>query len=404
MMFGLRTIIAAAACLLWQHAVTAQMTHNHSEKDRCIGTELACATKTTPFFAQDGTLWLAWMAGNHVSVSRSLDLGRSFAPAVLVNPEPLQLDWGPDARPKIVVSKSGDITVAFAYFKDKSFNGQVLYSRSKDGGQSFEAPRPITVNPESQRFEALALDEDGSLFAAWLDKRNRTLTREGEKYVGAGLAFAWSNDRGATFSEARIAQDNTCECCRLGVDFAAPGRPAVLFRNVFDKTTRDHAVMTFVDSNTPGPVRRVSVDDWKTDACPHHGPSLTISADGAYHVTWFTNGRERRGLFYAVSSDSGLSFSNPMQIGIVSRGPSHPYVIADRGAVWLTWKEFDGELTTVPIMVSYDGGRSWSEPRVAAKTAQTSDHPLLATNGHKVFLSWMTQAEGYRLISLEDTQ
>src|SRR5207249_9208192 len=62
---------------------------------------------------------------------------------------------------------------------------------------------------------------------------------------------------------------------------------------------RDHGVVTFNDATTPGPLRRVSVDDWKLEACPHHGPSLAIAPDGSYHVAWFTDGKARKGLFYA---------------------------------------------------------------------------------------------------------
>ena len=39
--------------------------------------------------------------------------------------------------------------------------------------------------------------------------------------------------------------------------------------------------------------------------CPNHGPSLAISAEGTYHVTWFTDGLARKGLFYTRSTDSG---------------------------------------------------------------------------------------------------
>ena len=115
----------------------------------------------------------------------------------------------------------------------------------------------------------------------------------------------------STFSETRIAFDNTCECCRLAVAFAAAGRPVVAFRNVFDNTVRDHAVVTFADPQTPGPIRRVSVDNWKTDVCPHQGPTLAVGSDGSYHVAWFTNGSARKGLFYASSTDQGQTFSPP---------------------------------------------------------------------------------------------
>jgi hypothetical protein len=384
-----------------------QMAHHHegAGNPKCADARLACATQVTPTFAADGTLWLTWAANGTVSVAHSSDLGRTFSTAVAVNPKPLDLDWGPDSRPSIAVDKGDRVFVAFARFRDNKFNGQVLFSRSLDGGHSFSAPTPITDNPESQRFQALELDANGSLFAAWLDKRDRVpAMAHGEKYVGAGLAFAWSNDHGATFTQAKIAQDNTCECCRLGVGFAGLGRPVVVFRNVFGGTVRDHAIMTFVDPHTPGPIHRVSVDDWKIDACPHQGPTLAISPDGTYHVAWFTEGSVRQGLFYASSSDGGRSFTQPMPIGDPKRNPARPYLLAAQDTLWLVWKEFDGESTTVSMMRSRDDGRTWSVPRVVARTDDASDHPLLVSDGRQVFLSWQTRAEGYRLIALESTQ
>ena len=92
-----------------------------------------------------------------------------------------------------------------------------------------------------------------------------------------------------------MAKDNTCECCRLGLAFAGPGRPVVVFRNIFEGGVRDHAIMTFADSRTPGEIHRVSKDDWQISGCPHQGPSLSISQRGLYHVAWYTNGSARKG-------------------------------------------------------------------------------------------------------------
>jgi hypothetical protein len=70
----------------------------------------------------------------------------------------------------------------------------------------------------------------------------------------------------------------------------------------------------------------------------------------------------------------------------------------------MVWKEFNGEQTTVEMMASRDAGRTWSEPRTVAGTADASDHPLLVANDSQVFLSWMTRTDGYRLLALEDVR
>lgn len=396
------SLLATLALSLYQTTAQAQMSHHqHASEAACEEAELRCASKVTPAFAPDGTLWLAWMAGGRMSVASSKDKGRSFSAPVQVTRDKLNLDWGPDARPQIVVEKNGGIALAFSIFKDKAFNGQVLATRSIDGGRSFAELQPITADNESQRFVALGLDADGSVFAAWIDKRNRVPARqEGRKYEGAGLFFASSQDGGAVYAEARLATDNTCECCRLGLAFAGPGRPVVVFRNIFEGGVRDHAVMTFTDPATPGEVRRVSNDDWQISACPHHGPSLSISPAGAYHVAWYTNGKARKGLFYARSQDEGRTFSDPLPLGRADRNPTRPYVLAGPRGATMVWKEFDGEKTSVNAMMSHDEGRSWSTPSAIATTTDTSDHPLLVSDGHATYLSWMTKADGYRLLPI----
>lgn len=373
------------------------------KRKECVEATLACATKATPVFGPDGDLWLIWSTSRLVLVSRSADLGKTFAPPVAVTPEPQQLDWGPDARPKLVIDRDGRLHATFAIFKDKAFNGQSFHTTSTDGGKTFASPRPLTADPESQRFETAAVDADGRVLVAWLDKRGRPAAKaRGEKFFGAALAVAWIGGPDAAIGETRIVREPTCECCRIAVAFAAPGKPAMIFRNIFEGSVRDHAVVTFADPSTPGPVQRVAADEWKTDACPHHGPSLSIGPDKAYHVTWFTQGSARQGLFYARSTDGGATFSTPLAIGDSQGNPAHAFVLALEGRTWLTWKEFDGTATVMKVMLSRDSGVSWSAAREIARTASDSDHPLLIARGAQAYASWLTEADGYRLMALED--
>src|ERR1700739_606297 len=257
-----RTVIVTLTLALVHGSAWAQMNHNHVSETAFLSPERRCASKVTPAISQNGTLWLAWMAGGQVSVASSRDGGRTLSSPVRVTQGTPSLDWGPDARPKIALDRKGGIAVAFSTFRDKAFNGEVFYSRSADGGKTFAPPRPITENTESQRFEALAFDAEGRLFAAWLDKRNRVPVQQtGNKYDGAALFFASSKDGGATYSQAKMAVDNTCECCRLGLAFDPSGHPVIAFRNIFEGGVRDHAIITFADQVTPGEVHRVSECD-----------------------------------------------------------------------------------------------------------------------------------------------
>ncbi|MCP1969543.1 sialidase family protein [Bradyrhizobium elkanii] len=396
------TLLATLMLAALPSLAVAQMSHQHASEAACEETALRCATKVTPAFGRGGTLWLAWMAGGQISVASSKDQGKSFSTPVQVTRERLNLDWGPDARPKLAIDANGNIAVVFSIFRDQNFNGQVLTTRSTDGGRSFDAPKAITTNNESQRFEAIGFDPAGAVFAAWLDKRNRVPAQQrGQKYDGAGLFFASSEDGGATYSDARLVADNTCECCRLALAFDGAGHPVVVFRNIFEGGVRDHAIVTFSNLATPGEIHRVSRDDWQIAACPHHGPSLTISPEGTYHVTWYTNGKARKGLFYARSRDGGKTFSDPLPVGQPNRSPSRPQIIAGPQGLVMAWKEFDGQKTTIDLMTSHDDGATWSKPTVIADTADSSDHPLLVSDSRQTYLSWMTKADGYHFQAIE---
>jgi hypothetical protein len=364
----------------------------------CEQPNLICANSATPAFGPDGRLWLTWAAAGRVAVAHSADAGAHWSTPGLVTPDPVRIDDGPDSRPRIVVDANGRITVAFAVFKDAHWNGAVFVSRSIDGGASFASPQPIAGTVASQRFEALALDASGDVFAAWLDKRNRG---KGDSYPGAALAFTWLGAQDAGVS--RIAIDNTCECCRLGIGFMAPGRPVVVFRNVFPGQIRDHALVAFSDRDTPGPLRRVSEDNWQIEGCPHHGPSLAVDATGGFHVAWFSGGGVRTGLFYARSTDQGASFTAPLRIGAPDRQNARPALLATPAALYLVWKEFDGERTELRLMRSTDRGATWSAAATLSATDQDSDHPQLIGNGQQAFVTWLVRGEGLRVLRLDAT-
>jgi hypothetical protein len=390
-----RLLLAAAAALA---GAAGAQDHGHG-RGGCDGPQFECAREATPAFAPDGALWLAWSSDSRVFVARSADRGQTFDGAREITRAPQRLDHAADARPQIAIGPRGQVVVGYAVMTEVQFQGALWYAHSPDGRQ-FSEPRQLAAAPGGRRFLALATDPGGDVFAAWVDKRGLAAAqRDGREYDGAAVLAAWSHDGGATFGEPLIVREHTCECCRVAVDFAAAGKPVVVWRNLFG-AARDHALTSFRAPGEAGSVYRVSVDDWQIDACPHHGPALAVAPDGTYHVAWFTASARRAGLFYARSTDAGASFSAPLAFGAPARQPARPQLLALGASLWLAWREFDGEATEVVVMHSADGGRSWGPRRIAGRSTGMADHPLLATDGRQAWLSWLTRAEGYQLMPL----
>jgi len=402
---GLAALVLSAAALAQsvpQASASAPMHHHGHAAAACSGSALACAKSATAVFDSVGALWVAWAAAGSVSVARSTDAGATFGPASVVGSPGASLDGGTDARPQIVVDGRGRIVVAYSVFKDKAWNAQVMVATSTDGGASFSAPRSLSADPASQRFPALALRSDGRLLAVWLDKRTAAAARSrGVPHAGAALATAWSDDGGESFIDERIAQDSSCECCRLAVAFDAQRRALVLYRSIFAGGERDHALLSLASEGEAKAATRVAEDRWAIDGCPHHGPSLAVSSDGTVHAAWFTQGRSRQGLFLARSTDGGATFSTPQAVGNAAQQPGRPALFAQGREVWLVWKEFDGRYIFIKQRRSADAGQTWSPERVLGATANSADHPLLIGDGRRVYLSWLTRDEGYRLMPLE---
>ncbi|MCX7184666.1 MAG: sialidase family protein [Nitrosospira sp.] len=347
----------------------------------------------------DGRLWLAKVENQQLLVSRSDDDGKNFSTPIVVTPEPEDISADGENRPKIAVARDGTVLLSWTQTLPQRHSGNIRFTRSTDSGQTFSAP--ITLNDDgritSHRFDALAIDGAGRVVVAWLDARDRDAIREqGGKFSGVSIYTAQSADNGASFSPNRKFQQHICECCRIALTWTQTG-PVVFWRNIFGVNTRDFAIANL----DLGAVRRATDDEWQIDACPHNGGSIAVDGQGRLHLTWFTNGNKRQGLFY--KRIDGDWESQPVVIGNPAVQANHAAVAAAGDTVILTWREFDGSAYSVQMMHSKDGGGSWGEPQRLLNTAGAADYPIPLINGKQVLVVWNTAAEGLRILSFERT-
>lgn len=347
-----------------------------------------------------GRLWRAQVENGQVRISRSDDAGKTFTPAVAVNREPERIAADGENRPKLAFGKNGELYVSWTRSLDQPYSGHVRFARSLDDGRSFSPPITVNDNTEiiSHRFDSLLVDGRGRVWLTWLDKRDASAAKQrGQAYTGAAVYYAVSDDQGASFTPNRRLAEHSCECCRIALARDIDGTPVAFWRHVFDPNIRDHALARLDDTAA---LRRVSHEQWAVDACPHHGPALSISADGVMHLTWYSGAEKLRGLYYAFSRDRGQTFSAPLAFGNPDAQAGHPQVLALGTRVSLVWKEFDGKQTVIRAQQSRDGGHTFAKPVTLATSASASDHPQLVSNGRHVLLSWNSVAEGHRLVPL----
>lgn len=351
-------------------------------------------------FDAHGRLWRAQVDNGRLFIGHSTDRGTTFTAPVAVNAEPERIAADGENRPKLAFGKNGDLYVSWTRSGAQPFSGDVRFSRSLDGGQTFSVP--VTVNddhaPISHRFDALTVTPDGRVHVLWLDKRDSAAAQaRGKKYTGISLYHAVSTDRGASFAANRKLADHTCECCRIALATDTDGTPVAVWRHVFGKNIRDHALLRL---DAKPVVQRVTHEGWAIDACPHHGPALAIATDGARHLAWYTGAAGQSGLYYARAAGRAAPFTPPLAFGNNDAQAGHPALFVQGATVHLAWKEFDGTQSLIRAMSSRDGGKSWSAVQTLATSRSRADRPQLVGNGATIYLAWYTADEGLRLIGI----
>lgn len=356
-------------------------------------------------FDHQGRLWRAAVDAGRVMVDHSDDRGHTFGTAVAVNPQPEKVGAEGELRPKIALGRQGEIYVSWTEALDKPYAGHIRFSRSLDGGRTFAAP--VVVNrdrePITHRFDSLAVADDGTVYVAWIDKRDLHAAKAaGKKYDGAAVYYAVSRDGGATFADEFKVADGSCECCRIGLA-TEPGGTAVMFwRHVYEGSIRDHAVARIGPSGILKEPVRASYGNWRIDACPHHGGSIARGGDWGWHLAWYDGNEAKPGLYVARMDGEAWVASPARRFGDADAQAGHPALYAIGEEVFLAWKERTDTRAVIMAMASRDGGRSWGEPRKVAETAGAADNPFLVSDGKQVYLSWNTRDDGYRLIGLTE--
>lgn len=354
-------------------------------------------------FAPDGALWLVGLkAENQLFVQSAPAMAGTASPQWGA---PRVLDTAGDAisadgenHPKLLFGPKATVLIAYTQPLAKPNTGYVRLLRSVDAGQTFAAP--VTVHADRQvithRFESLGFDAQGVLHTVWIDKRDlEAAPKVGNKssYSGAAIYRNISTDGGATFGPDLKLVDHSCECCRIALGLGADGVLRAMWRHVYAPNVRDHALAALRPIVDARPVR-ATFDDWRVDACPHHGPGLAAAGDG-FHAVWFgirQQGVEPvAGVRYARLKPDGSPWPETVR-RLPDERAEHADVMADGLRVAVVWRSIDGMTSSLKAWLSTDGGQTFRVQSLG-QIQGDNDFPRLVQYGPRMAVVWRNANE-----------
>lgn len=219
-----------------------------------------------------GDLYLVYGSGDSLMYTYSKDKGNSFSAPSLISIVP-HLAASHSRGPQIAVSDNR-ITVIACNTK-----GDIFSFKQEPTHNWIQTARVNDVDTIAKE-GLMALSGDGkNVFAVWLDLRNKN-----NQIYGAR-----STDGGKTWSKnvmVYTSPDTTvCECCKPSVAVKR-NNVYVMFRNWLNGNRDMYLTQSTDGGNNFGTAQKLGNGSWALNGCPMDGGSLVVDKEGNPETVW----------------------------------------------------------------------------------------------------------------------
>jgi len=314
---------------------------------------------------KDGVV-LSWMESNddgrflRYSV---MDQGAWGPSATVVQDENMFVNWA-DLPAVTPLATNSLLAHWLSYTADAPYAYQILTAFSDDNGTTWSEPvSPHSDGTPTEHGFVSTYGATGGVGLVWLDGRNTP-------DAGMTLRGATIKPDGSVSSEAQL-DDLVCDCCQTDVAGAKTG-PIAIYRNRTDDEVRDIYITRFVDGS------------WQ--------PGTPVSDDG-----WVISGVKT-----ALSTNSGKSFSEPVEIASAGVSGHVGVSLIDKHAYVISWMESgkDGFYAINLRARTIDG--QLGPVRTVGRTSVARNVPQMVRVGNKLILAWTDEINDLsKVVSVE---
>ena len=245
--------------------------------------------------------------------------------------------------PSLMLDSQGNIYVCYGHYDWSTFNVDVYFTKSEDGGMSFTTP--VLVNDTTRAAQdnpSIAVDTSGQIvYVAWQDTRNPVNIPNFDVYVtrstDGGLTFGPSVRVDDTGSDSLDQQKPSIGCTQGGDTVYVvwwderngefDNLDVYFSRSIDGGLTFEPNVLV---NDTVGITQSLQ---WY--------PSLFVSRSGSIYIVWEDNRFGPYQVYFAKSIDCGLSFVGHQRVTdtLISGGWNPSIYSLNDSLVYVAWSE-----------------------------------------------------------------
>lgn len=281
-----------------------------------------------------GVLHMVYGLEHHAYYVRSTDHGGTFTARVKVDSAGLVETKMGERGPKLAVGGDGTIHVVWMDEWAPGVKTFVRYSRSLDGGKSFEALKTLS-SMSGVDGATLTADGQGNILAFWhVMAAPKPLVKE-----ATWLHMTRSSNNGAAFGPTeKVTIINlsglACAMCMMRARTGADGCVYLAFRSA-ESSIRDFYVLKGRPTENHFTALRVNEDNWNIDFCPMCGPELTFAPNGQSLCAFMTRNR----VYWAISNADMSGYRLHVGTPTSEEDERYPSAVANRkGDMLLVWQ------------------------------------------------------------------
>jgi hypothetical protein len=282
--------------------------------------------------------------GSQVFFTQSSDYGATWDNFPLTRK--LTNSKGEAFGPALVVTKIGKPKIYAAYHDNVPGPTQAFLLRTKKGVK-FRAPQNITPHGGGAFTPRIAVDTGDTIHIVW-----------GDTLSGKRVVFTRSTDLGASFSEPvdiSRSQGNAFDP-EIAID------PSNGIHVVWEDDGGGTRAVLFARSSDGG-------ESFSTPAKISQGtgiaeePHIAADASGRIHLSWVEEVEGTRQAFYSRSTDSGATFSAPLNLSNQANADIHKvFLTTFQDVVYLAYNNDYDRDRQAYVLRSTDAGVSFAEP------------------------------------------